>query len=397
MNALTTFLQHLAASCTDDSFVRLALSSPVPGHAVTRVQVRLVELREGRRLSFTTREPRADTTRNLTLAEALLEVERLLPRTFRSATLATTAADWQLQHGSDGESRLIKHRPSQPELPSRDHDAKKPTLLGEPARPWLEALGILDAQGRPRRNLADKYTQIDRYAEILVHLARDCGFDAPAASPTPLRIADVGCGKGHLTFAAWHVGKRVLRRPVQVLGVETRPELVAAANATAAPLAGDELRFLRGDIADVALPELDVLIALHACNTATDHALRRGVQAGVPLLVVAPCCHQEVRPQLGSPAPLAPVLRHGLMQERIAEWATDGLRALVLEWAGYRTKVIEFVGSEHTAKNVMLAAVKRADPVAAAVRAEQRAAIDGFRRFFGIEHHALDALLATAG
>jgi hypothetical protein len=182
-----------------------------------------------------------------------------------------------------------------------------------------------------------------------------------------------------------------------VLGVETRPELVAAANATAAPLAGDELRFLRGDIADVALPELDVLIALHACNTATDHALRRGVQAGVPLLVVAPCCHQEVRPQLGSPAPLAPVLRHGLMQERIAEWATDGLRALVLEWAGYRTKVIEFVGSEHTAKNVMLAAVKRADPVAAAVRAEQRAAIDGFRRFFGIEHHALDALLATAG
>jgi hypothetical protein len=113
----------------------------------------------------------------------------------------------------------------------------------------------------------------------------------------------------------------------------------------------------------------------------------------VRLLVVAPCCHQEVRPQLGKPEPLAPVLAHGLMAERMAEWATDGLRALVLAWAGYRTKVVEFVGSEHTPKNLMLAAVREPSPPTAAERAERRAAIDAFRTFFGIEHHALDPLL----
>lgn len=396
MAALASFLQHLAKSCTDDSFVRLSLSSPARlDAAVQRIQARLIELHDQRHLSFTAKERQRDTTQNVPLPDAIGWVERKLASEFRAAMLATTTADWQLQLPASGEGKLIRHRPSTKDVPPRSHDGNKPTFLGVAALPWLRGLGIVDQSGRPRQNLADKKAQIDRYVEIFAHLARDCGWNAPRPPDRPLHFVDVGCGKGHLTFAAWHCGKHVLRAPVRVVGVEMRDELVTNASVLARELAGDELAFVRGDIQQVALPEVDALIALHACNTATDHAIRRGVQAGAKLILVAPCCHQEVRPQLGKPEPLAAVLRHGLMAERLAEWATDGLRALVLEWAGYRTKVIEFVGSEHTAKNLLLAAVRADQPPSPAERTAARAAIDAFRAFFGIAHSALDALLAA--
>lgn len=398
MTGLATFLQHLRDSCGDDSFVRLQLTSPTAAAApVERILARLVDLRDGRHLSFTLREARRDVTCNVPVAEAAGWLATRLPAQFRSALLATTAADWQLRVTDAGQARLIRHRASTPVRPPRTHDGEKPTLLGVAARPWLQGLGIVDANGRPRSHLADKHAQIDRYVEILAHLARDCGWQDAPADAAPLRIVDVGCGKGHLTFAAWHLARHVLHRPARVIGVEARAELVAAANALARDLAGDELQFVCGDIDDTPLPAMDALIALHACNTATDHAIRRGVAAAARLIVVAPCCHQEVRPQLAQPEPLAAVLRHGLMAERMAEWVTDGLRTLVLEWAGYRTKVIEFVSGEHTAKNVMLAAVRGDGSPDASQRARARAAIDAFRAFFGVGRHALDALLDGPG
>jgi hypothetical protein len=152
------------------------------------------------------------------------------------------------------------------------------------------------------------------------------------------------------------------------------------------------LEFIPGTIAQANLPRLDALIALHACNTATDDALRRGIELGAPLIIVSPCCHQEVRPQLGRPEPLAAVLRHGIMAERMAEWVTDGLRALFLEWAGYRTKVIEFVPTEHTPKNLLLAAVRQRAPF---TDAAARRRIVELKQFFGIAHHALAPLLGN--
>ncbi len=395
MTGLPAFLQHLGQSCADDSFVRLVLSSPTEADApVQRILGRLVELRGVRHLSFTLREARRDTTQNVPLPEAFGWVERKLHGRFAAALLATTQGDFQLQLQGD-QARLIRHRARSAAPPPRDHDDHKPTLLGDTARPWLRGLGIVDADGKPRPKLADKHAQLDRYVEILAHLARDCGWHAAPSDAPALQFVDVGCGKGHLTFAAWHLAKHVLQRRAQVLGVEARADLVANANRLADEVAAGELRFAPGDIATAPLPQFDALIALHACNTATDHAIRRGLEAQAQLIVVAPCCHQEVRPQLGSPEPLAAVLRHGLMAERMAEWATDGLRALVLEWAGYRTKVIEFVSGEHTAKNLMLAAVRSAEPPSEAQRARARGAIDAFRGFFAIERHALDAVLAT--
>ncbi|MCC7397357.1 MAG: SAM-dependent methyltransferase [Planctomycetes bacterium] len=395
MSAAATFLQHLAESCTDDSFVRLSLTSPTPAAApLQRILGRLIELRGERCLSFTLREARRDVTENVPLPAAFAWVEQRLGTRFTGASLATTRGDWQLQQGRDGELRLIRHKASHT-APPREHDEAKPTLLGETATPWLAGLGILDAQGRPRARLAGKHTQIARFAEILHHLARDAGFAVTAAKDAaPLSVVDVGCGKGHLTFAVWHLAHHVLQRPVRVLGVEQRDELVAAANSLAQQVAPGELQFATGDIDSAPLPAVDVLIALHACNTATDHAIRRGIEAKARLIVVAPCCHQEVRPQLAHPEPLTAVLQHGMLAERLAEWVTDGLRALVLEGHGYRCKVIEFVGSEHTQKNLLLAAVRRddGDPGTAAASAAAREAAARLRTFFGVQQQALDPL-----
>ena len=377
-DSITRFLQTLADCLHAGTFVRLTLTRPVkPVDGLERVFGRCVEIKGQSQLSLTFRYPTRDVTKNLPLPEVADWTRAQITGHFRGAHLSTTAGDWQLTP-----KRLIAHPPAATTAPPRLHDAAKPTTLNAAAHAWLHGLGVVNADGTVRPTMADKYRQIDRYLEIFTHLARDCGWsDNPS-----LTIADMGCGKGYLTFGVW----QLFHSTARVIGIEARPELVQAGNALAQRVQATGLEFIAGTIATVELPAVDGLIALHACDTATDDAIRRGIAAGAKLILVAPCCHRQVRPQLGRPEPLAEPLRQGLLAERMAEWATDALRVLVLEWAGYRTKVIEFVASEHTPKNLMIAAIRErapfADP-AALVRIEQ------FKKFFGITQHALDSLL----
>jgi hypothetical protein len=202
----------------------------------------------------------------------------------------------------------------------------------------------------------------------------------------------MGCGKGYLTFATWQYFHDVARRPVHVRGIELRPELVELCQRAARDCGCDGLEFAAGTIADAPLAALDVLIALHACDTATDDAIARGIAAGAALIVVAPCCHKELSPQLAAPAVLAPALRQGIFHEREAEFVTDALRTLLLEWAGYDTKVFEFISTEHTAKNLMIAATKRRGPAGDAAPAA--AAVRELASFYGIKTQALARHLA---
>jgi SAM-dependent methyltransferase len=374
---------------TDGSFVRLVLSRSIdPTDAPDKVIGRLVELKDGPHLSLTFRYPTRDTTKNVPLDQAANWVKEQISVRFRSALLNTTTRDWQLFVEDSGAAKLVAHKPSKAEAPSREHDRERQVILDGSAGDWLFGIGILNERGNIRPTMADKHAQINRYLEIFTHLAKDCGW--LESGKQSLTIADMGCGKGYLTFGLWHLFARVWKRPVKVIGVEVREELVASANALARQIGAEGLEFAAGTIDSAKLPKVDALIALHACNTATDDAIRRGVQAGAHLIIVAPCCHQEVRPQLGRPAPLAAVLEHGIMAERMAEWSTDGLRALFLEWAGYRTKMIEFVSTEHTPKNLMIAAVRDGTPF---VSTAARARIEQFKEFFGIRNHTLDEWL----
>lgn len=369
------FLELITTSLADGTFVRLTLTRPVAAGAPKAI-VRCVELKQGVCLSVTHRYPTRDVTKNIPIKEV-----GSLVAEFRGGLLCTTQRDWQLTG-----RHIIEHEPTTTTPPARTHDVAKTGMLDDSARDWLTGLGIMDERGKVRVSMADKYRQINRYLEIFTHLAEESRLKT---FPT-MTIADMGCGKGYLTFGVWHLCHRVWGLPVRVIGVEARTELVAKTNKLAKEIGADGLEFVTGTIESVALPAVDALIALHACDTATDDAIRRGIAAGTKLIVVAPCCHKEVRPQLGSPESLAPVLAHGIMAERMAEWATDGLRALFLEWAGYRTKVFEFVASEHTPKNLMIAAIRTGKPFADASARER---VARFKTFFGIKQHALDALL----
>ena len=393
LSPIERFLTLVAESCAEDRFAELRLTSPVECGPVEKIVVRLIRLAGELRLSVTEREARRDTVRNLHLAEGLAWLREQPGTAWRSAFLATTSGDWQLTHDRTGTPRLVAHAARTTTAPSRAHDQGSRRVLDERANDWLAALGVVDERGRPRAGMGSKRQQIARYVELLAHLAHDCGWDSDGESDAaPLTVVDVGCGKGHLTFGVWHLLHRLMRRDTRVIGVELRPELVERANATARTLSARGLEFVAGDAASLPVSGVDAWIALHACDTATDHAIRRAVESGARLIAVAPCCHRELRPQLRAPDALAPVMSHGAMAERMAEWVTDGLRALVLEWAGYRTRLVEFVGSEHTPRNLLIAGVRHREPFADAT---QRRAIDEFRAAFGITSQALDPLLAT--
>lgn len=390
------FLQKIQNSLQDDTFVRLLFTmSSAATDAPRKILGRLINLRGKPHLMLTFRYDTKDAIRNVPVPEAMAAIRHHLPAT-SSVLLGTTVRDWQLVLAEGQEPRLASHKASAPGQLPRTHDRPKQSWLDDSARPWLEGLGILDDRGRVRSAMADKHQQIERYLEVLSHLITDCGWNVAASGTgaAPLHVADMGCGKGHLTFAAWHLFRRMGGRTAQVLGVDVRPDLMEKANGLARKIEATGLSFEAGTIAEKKFERLDILVALHACNTATDDAIRRGIELGTQLILTAPCCHQEIRPQLGKPEPLAAVLEHGIMAERMAEWVTDGLRTLHLEWAGYRTKLIEFVASEHTPKNLLLAAVKHDKPFADPARRER---IQALKRFFGINGHALDPLLERSG
>ena len=423
-DAIERFVDEAAASLADGTFVRLVLSLAVTAEdAPRKILGRCVVLKGAPHLSLTFRHDTRDATKNFPLAESANWLREQLRRGVRSALLGTTKADWQLITEESGGARLISHKPTRKQAPPRGHDQKHAGILDRSADDWLAGLGVLDRDGKLRASMADKHRQINRYVEILSHLAKDCGWSerpfgerasgiSPEEPPSldrvpsfppreelscrretggPLTLADMGSGKGYLTFGAWHLFRRVWRQPVRIIGVEARPELVATTNRLARQIKADGLEFVSGNIESARLPPVDALIALHACNTATDDAIRRGIELGAKLIVVAPCCHKELRPQLGRPEPLGSVLSHGVMEERLAEWLTDGLRALCLEWAGYQTKVMEFIASEHTPKNLMIAAIRQSEPFTDEA-AQKR--IRDLKTFFSIQHHALDGLLA---
>ncbi len=382
--------------------------------------IRPVALKSGPHLSFLWRHATRDITKNRIHADALAEIDALLGRDFLDAHLFTTTSSAQFE--SDSNRLKIKEAATDGGAvpPPRDsHNRPKSHLIPADA-PWLRALGVTNDRGHPREGMSDKFRQIQKFAELLTHLLAEAFPSAalstlnpqPSTSLPPLHILDAGSGKGYLTFAL----ADLLRGRAHIAGIEARPDLVDLCNRIAREQNFPHLTFTAGQIAHsqisnleseiplpLAAPEIEnpkskienppsplsVLIALHACDTATDDALARGIASGARLLVVAPCCQKEIRRQLTAPPVLADALRHGIFQERQAEFVTDALRAQLLEWAGYRTKVFEFISTEHTAKNLMIAAIKSPTPDTPAARESRAQHVRTFASFYGIHTQRL--------
>ena len=384
-SARVRFLEKLRSALEDASFVKLTLSKSRDRDAELRnVYARIIEVKAGSVVSFTLRYGNRDVTRNHPFNEVPAQVGSFLADVFEEAHLFTTSGDWRLRAGAGGEGALKASRPTFAATLSTAHDRQKPRALANAE--FLCKLGVTLPDGTARAGMADKLRQVERFVEILGHLVDD----SPLREATEVSVCDMGAGKGYLTFAT-HDFFRRRGANAAVVGVEQRAELVEHTNRIAQELSCEGLRFERGAIGDFATPErLEVLIALHACDTATDDALAAGVKAGAALLVVSPCCQKEVRRQLVAPPVLADLLRHGILAERQAELVTDGLRAMVLEACGYEAKVFEFISNEHTGKNVMIAAIRRSDP-----KPEKWAAIRETMAFFGLREQRLVELLQS--
>mgnify|MGYP002785193690 CR=1 FL=1 len=374
------FFAQLQRSLTDHTFVKMVFARPRGGAPdLQRVDVRRIALRGVDHLSFVHHFRTRDTTRNLPLLEAVRLAEQMAGQPFANLHLFTRDAELQLRFAKRGKAHLSVTA-HQRAVPTASHDRQKARWLAAD-RPFLRTLGVTTPDGQVVPAMARKWRQIDQFVGVIAKALEDAGLAAAA----PLQLADFGAGKGYLTFAVHDWLQQQGGTPTTT-AVERREDLVAAGNDAAAALGITGLQFVAGDLQSHRPERLDVLLALHACDTATDAALHLGIQSGAAVVVCAPCCHRELRPQLAAGPLLAEVLRHGVHEEQFAEMLTDSVRALLLEAAGYATKVFEFVSLEHTAKNKLLLGVRRRDAVRDTTAQERAVALLAAH---GIRHQEL--------
>lgn len=380
------FLALLRGALDSGAFNRLVLAKyRGPEPELLRVIARKLTVRGEPCLSFVYRYKTRDVTKNIPVAEALAAIDEELGGAFENAHLLTATQDIQLAISRKGKFSLRVGR-AESDAPPAAHDREKERFL-DLDRPFLAALGVTDAQHRLVPAMARKWKQINKFLEVLDHAVTSAGLREAGA----VRVVDFGSGKGYLTFAVHDYLRNTLGIEALVTGVELRRDLVDTCNTAAQATGAKGLTFEEGDIRSRAAATIDIMIALHACDTATDYALHAGIRSGAAILLCAPCCHKEIRPQMESPALLRPLLQHGIHLGQEAEMVTDGLRALLLEAQGYEAKIFEFVSLEHTSKNKMILAVKR--PPRADLREAAEAQIHDIKVFYGIREQSLEMLL----
>ena len=434
---LDAFLAHLEQALSAGGACKLVLAKP-RGVApdLLRVTARPVLLRGQPWLSLVYTHKTRDVTQNLPFDAALACVGALLRDSFLHAHLFDASHETQLLVSRKKGTQTLLRSPSgkapdtaaaasvasatsapspvsQAPAASAAHDRVKQRYV-DIHEPFLVALGVTDAAHQLVPAMARKWRQINKFIEVLDHALDASGLTHAAR----IDVLDFGSGKGYLTFAMHHHLRHTRALPATVTGVELRADMVALCNAAVRRLsqtphraqgqtpeqtpttaaAAPSLHFDQGDVRSRAPQPVDIMVALHACDTATDHAIHTGVQAGAQIIMCSPCCHKELRPQLLSPHPLRPILKHGVHLGQEAEMLTDGLRALMLEACGYDTQVFEFVALEHTNKNKMILAVKRGG--AARASAPRAAAvwqqIDEIKSFYGVREHCLETLLKAS-
>jgi len=347
---------QLETAITENTFVKLSLGNyQGADDSLKNIYIKRIVLKSGEKLSFTYRHKTRDLFKNYTLEEGTGLISVLLRADFKIATLFTTNEEIIFEAGLKGKNAVIRKRELPVRLqPDARHDREKKRLIRPEGNPYLQALKITDASGHVFKHAQDKYKQLNRYIEILNPLIKEW------PEGTIRHVVDMGSGKGYLTFALYdHL--RQLYSETEVTGVEYRQDLVSLCNTIAAQSGFTKLHFEQGTIESYPLRPINLLIALHACDTATDDAIAKGIKAGAELIVVAPCCHKQIRREIEKNKvenEVSFLTRYGIFMERQAEMVTDGIRALILEYFGYRTKVFEFISDQHTPKNVLIVGIK---------------------------------------
>jgi SAM-dependent methyltransferase len=339
-----------------------------------RVELRYVDLKGVRHLQVTEYDERQAHTRNAGTDATDTVVDELLSVPYGNWHIETTTETLRLRYTKKGKSLL--HRQAEQHEQATSHDRTKQRML-DPAAPFLVELGISDHLGRVKPSRQSKYKQIDEFCKLLLPALEEALAAGRIQTGRPLQVVDLGCGNAYLTLAAYHL-LTAAGHDIRMIGIDRTPAARERNTKRVTALGWqDHLRFVDATIADAELETPpDVVLALHACDTATDDALARAVGWEAPLILAAPCCHHDIQKQLKNvepPAPYALLTRYGIVRERFADVLTDSLRAAVLRQVGYRVEVVQFVDSEHTPRNLLLRAARTGAAAGPDVRAEYEA------------------------
>lgn len=371
---METIEQGIQGIFASGSLIQAVLSSPLPGSkdGAQKVSIRRIQPESRSVYHFEIFRDKQSFHENHDAAGAAARCTAWLKDSFRQAVFFCSEADYQYLVSRKGAVSCIKRPASKKaEAVPSAHNRQRHYLLqeGTPV-PWLVELGIMKRDGSVYKNSYHKFRQVNRYLEfiedVLDQLPRD----------RPIRIVDFGCGKAALSFALydWLVNHKKLQ--AEICGLDLKADIIKQCAGLSRKLGFDGLRFERGDIADwEAAGPVDMVICLHACDTATDAALARAVYWGAKVIFAVPCCQKELIQKIDNAA-MAPLLGYGLLRERFGSLATDTLRALALEVMGYKTQVLEFIETEHTPKNILIRAVR-----GHGVPVENTVAAAAYRRF----------------
>jgi SAM-dependent methyltransferase len=390
---LAAFLSLVSQHANDTLLVKLILSkNRGVDKELQRIAIRPVMLKDQSVLSFVYRYKTRDITKNYAISEGLQQIELSLQRDFKAAHLFSPQQEIQLDISKKGNVSLRSHKLSSSANlaktePDLEHNKQKHRFV-ELSRPYLSVLGVTDKEHKLIPAMSRKWKQINKFIEVFSQALEQ----SPLPAEQALQVVDFGSGKGYLTFAIHDYLRERLHTESQVTGVELRAELADLCSNAAEFLEHKGLNFVCGDVKTHAPAQTDVMIALHACDVATDYAINYGIRANASIIMCSPCCHKQIRPQLQSPSLLKPMLQYGVHLGQQAEMLTDSLRALLLEAHGYQTKVFEFISLEHTNKNKMILATKRKHQQDNSAVLEQ---IQAIKAFYGIQEHCLETLLTA--
>jgi hypothetical protein len=386
MSQTILFTEAITNSCTQNTFVSITLGNYKGTIAdLKNIYIKKAIIKKEEKLSFTYRYKTKDIVKNYSIKDAIAEIENALKDGFKFATLFTTEFDLLIEE-KQGVFTSKKNNPSKNTLPSLEHNNKKNHLISTQNKTYLTELRITDANGNVFKATQDKYKQINHYIEVLSTLLKNLPKE------DTLNVVDMGSGKGYLTFALYDYLTNILNVKTKVIGVEFRKDLVTLCNSIAQKSSFANLHFEEGTIENYNASNIHVLIALHACDTATDDAIAKGIKANANLIVVAPCCHKQIRKEITNNKTqndISFITQHGIFLERQAEMVTDAIRAMILEYHGYKTKVFEFITDAHTPKNIMIVGEKTSKPKDETILQK----IKNAKGFFGIKEHYLERII----
>ncbi|KAL0477201.1 Gstcd, partial [Acrasis kona] len=341
-----------------------------------KVVIRPIFIKKSLHYQFTSLVDRKSLDVNVAEAESEQHLLKMLPD-YRNLTMFTSQHDVYVGESKDGVTTVKNKQPTKTSTQDMQHNRKKKYIVYDPLEaPFLIKLGVADEKGRILDRKQDKFKQTNKFLEIVKAVMPNL----PQEDNKPLHIVDFGCGRAYLSFALYHLLTNVLKRKVVMTGIDANASIVDECNKISTSLGWqDSCKFIKSDIADFTVPkssgDVDMVISLHACDTATDKAIFKAIEWNAKVLMAVPCCQKELALQVNSEE-LRPILKHGILKERFSSMATDAIRSQLLEIIGYKTQVLEFIDLEHTAKNVMIRCTKRSG-----TNPKQKEMIDKYENF----------------